>query len=234
MLAQLELTALSSYSSRRRGVSNATMASDNGDEDWRDDEPFRETGLSARPAGPWSLATITSFFSTPSPATPRKVSRTSILEASSPTTPIQSPTSPGSLVSSSNGQQNSAPSSSPQRLHERIVNSVLRDTPVNLPLRLRAKIKLQNSTLGQTWDTWQVFLSFLACVLYVLSTYSPNYPTQRDSIIEYTLTGFFASDLVRPSLPPPPPFHFPCRCPCLSLIPSVSSPNPQGPCGVDR
>ena len=72
--------------------------------------------------------------------------------------------------------------------------TLLSDTPSSLPIRLRAKIKLQSSTAGVIWDTFQVLLSLTACVLYVVSTFAVGDRTS-EVVIELICAFFFLVDL---------------------------------------
>ena len=64
----------------------------------------------------------------------------------------------------------------------------------SLPIRLRAKIKLQSSTAGALWDSFQVMLSLAACVLYVVSTFDIG-ERVTEIVIELVFAFFFSLDL---------------------------------------
>ena len=70
----------------------------------------------------------------------------------------------------------------------------VRATYSSLPIRLRAKIKLQSSTAGVVWDTFQVMLSLAACVLYVVSTFGIG-ERLTEVAVELIFALFFSIDL---------------------------------------
>lgn len=74
------------------------------------------------------------------------------------------------------------------------VHSRIRATSRSLPIRLRAKIKLQSSTAGVVWDTFQVMLSLAACVLYVVSTFGIG-ERLTEVAVELVFALFFSIDL---------------------------------------
>ena len=74
------------------------------------------------------------------------------------------------------------------------MHSHVRATYSSLPIRLRAKIKLQSSTAGVVWDTFQVMLSLAACVLYVVSTFGIG-ERLTEVAVELIFALFFSIDL---------------------------------------
>lgn len=85
-----------------------------------------------------------------------------------------------------------------------MLDEMLAGTPRHMTMRTRAKIKLDNSPGGRSWDVFQVLLSLIACVMHILSTYKENalddgedevQETVGERMLEYVLSGLFAVDL---------------------------------------
>ena len=88
---------------------------------------------------------------------------------------------------------------------DKMTEYFLAGTPKHMTVRLRSKIKMGNSQFGHNWDIFQVFISLLACLLHVLSTFEENRlddmtdevpQTAFDKVIELALSGLFAVDLL--------------------------------------
>jgi len=89
--------------------------------------------------------------------------------------------------------------------HTKMIEDCLAGTPTHMTVRLRSKIKLQNSLGGRSWDIFQVVLSLIACLMHILSTYKENdlsddeaevQSTQFEIILELVLSAFFFIDLI--------------------------------------
>ena len=69
--------------------------------------------------------------------------------------------------------------------------------PEHYPLKKKMLISKTNSFFGAAWDINQVFLSLVACALYVAELYSPNYEAiQWYGLLEMIFTQFFLVDFV--------------------------------------
>lgn len=63
--------------------------------------------------------------------------------------------------------------------------------PDNFTVRMKVRMKLNNSRAGHKWDTFQTVLSLITCVVYVMSTYNAKYSQKT---IEIVFLGFFMVD----------------------------------------
>eukprot|EP00753_Platysulcus_tardus_P017880 PLAT6619.1.p1 GENE.PLAT6619.1~~PLAT6619.1.p1 ORF type:complete len:1209 (+),score=570.20 PLAT6619.1:146-3772(+) len=64
------------------------------------------------------------------------------------------------------------------------------------PFSIRCRLWKTTSRAGMMWDIFQVFLSMLACILYVVETYRKTQAWDWMEILEVVMTVFFLADYV--------------------------------------
>ena len=80
-------------------------------------------------------------------------------------------------------------------IHTRVRDFFGRFSP-SYTLRRKMSIIMSSSSFGNSWDIFQVFLSVVTCILYVVSTYYPSTSQDPADLLDWSVTVVFILDYI--------------------------------------